>query len=121
MERFTLDIFPALVNLALGSHEVPVEELQATPYHDERVRQFNSARVTVLHGYVMIALEGYQGPKLVFREKAVQVFRNPTRSGLSWVVTETGKKLAIARDDACGCGSRLRSWNPERAVYGEAP
>ena len=35
----------------------------------------------------------------------------------SYIVTKTGKMVAFKLDRNCGCGSRLRAWNPYRHVY----
>jgi hypothetical protein len=32
------------------------------------------------------------------------------------VTTESGKLIAFSKDDNCGCGSRLRSWNPYGSI-----
>jgi len=34
----------------------------------------------------------------------------------SQLLTESGKGLAFRRQDNCGCGSRLRAWNPYKTL-----
>lgn len=57
----------------------------------------------------MIAEDSPEGPKLVFREKVLEIKQE---SKLTHLLTESGKIIVVTKDHNCGCGSRLRSWNP---------
>jgi hypothetical protein len=61
----------------------------------------------------MIGLDSPEGPKLVFQEKYV----SHKKEGKHHIVqTIEGKTLIFRKDDNCGCGSRLRSWQPYGSI-----
>jgi hypothetical protein len=63
----------------------------------------------VIENVLLIAQDSPEGPKVIFREK-VQELSNEGKT--TNILTESGKIIAILKDDNCGCGSRLRGWNP---------
>lgn len=110
------DVFPAYITVAaLGQFSAP-QEIRSNPrmegqYHHDK------ARVVVTGDVVMIAIDSSTGPVIVFRERFTSHDKSNVPSEDSYVVTESGKMLAFSRNDSCGCGSRLRGWNPYRHVY----
>lgn len=73
-------------------------------------------RVIVTDEHIVVAKDGDQGPQIVFRE-TYQEFIPSEKSTLdSFVVTSSGKMLAFKKDTGCGCGSRLRGWNPYKTL-----
>jgi hypothetical protein len=104
-----VDTFPAIVvvtppnsveNLATMTTSLPVPE---------GAKRLDRVRVVVLDGKVMIAIDSPQGPQLIFREAIVEIL---VEGQLVRVRTESDKAIAFIKDHNCGCGSRLRSWNP---------
>lgn len=85
-------------------------------------RQVATARVIISANpdRITIAQDGPQGPEVVFQESydPASYFRNllntrTTTAGTeSYLTTLSGKQIAFLRDSSCGCGSRLKSWNP---------
>ena len=69
-------------------------------------------RVIVTDEMVIVAKDGPEGPQIVFREAYETFISSEKADEDSYVVTKTGKMLAFKKDRACGCGSRLRGWNP---------
>ena len=59
---------------------------------------------------LMVALDSPEGPKLVFREACHSYDRDENK--IHRAITESGKIISFRKDDNCGCGSRLRTWNP---------
>jgi hypothetical protein len=49
---------------------------------------------------------------IVFRETYEEFLPSKEVTKDSFVVTSSGKMVAFKKDTGCGCGSRLRGWNP---------
>ena len=69
-------------------------------------------RIIVTDELVVIAKDAPDGPQIVFREAYETFIPSEDAKTDSWVVTKSGKMLAFKKDTGCGCGSRLRGWNP---------
>lgn len=104
-----VDVFPAVVRLAPPNSLSDITELQIYGAAPEGSRFIDRCRVVILNETIMIANDSPSGPRLVFREKLSET-RHEGR--LSHVRTVSGKILTFRKDENCGCGSRLRSWNP---------
>ena len=119
--RVTFDLFPAKVLVI-----PPSEELDALVYEDiaflstvANGRRVEAVRIVFTEATVMIAGDSPQGPVLIFQEKydPTSLILNKNRSKPMRVRTLNGKVLVFTKDDNCGCGSKLRAWNPYRTVY----
>lgn len=117
MAQVILDIFPATVIITGLNSTTPIEDLRSAP-PTPGTRQINTARVIVTSDRVLIAVDGPTGPQIVFSQGYVpgSVFKNPDKSKDSYLTAETGQAVVFRKDTVCGCGSRLRSWNPFRSV-----
>lgn len=115
------DLFPARIFVA-----PPSDELSSMSYEELTVlssapgfRRVDAVRVVITEATVMVAADSPSGPMLIFQEKydpaSLQTQKN--RSKPSRLRTLTGKVLVFQKDDNCGCGSRLRTWNPYRTVF----
>ena len=104
-------------------HDVfPSEVVVSSPNPDtgEMVSSFEilSARVVVTDNEVLVAVDSPTGPVMVLRlpytpgnfEKGAKLYDR------SSVLASTGQRLTFRRDDSCGCGSRLRGWNPYATI-----
>jgi hypothetical protein len=107
--RKQLDVFPALVKVIPPGSLSDLSQVNVTGDLPQGTRKLDRCRVTIVNDTILIAVDSPEGPKLVFREKVVEMINE---KGLDRVKTESGKMLAFVRDTNCGCGSRLRSWNP---------
>jgi hypothetical protein len=106
--RAISDVFPALVWLA-PPNSIGLDELTIPGNAPEGTRKVDRVRVVLLGDSILIAQDTPEGPKLVFREK----FTHRHVDGkLQAVLTESEKVVAFIKDSSCGCGSRLRGWNP---------
>lgn len=112
------DVFPAFAIFTPADDPTPTEDMTSAPPFPKTGRSFDKARVVVYGDRVMVAIDGDTGPKIVFSEQYVHGthFKSPDKTKDSYITTVTGKKIAYRRNDACGCGSRLRSWNPYRTL-----
>lgn len=109
------DLFPAFVAVAQeGTMEL--SQLTSSPA-PKGAYALSTTRVIVTDERVIVAHDGQQGPVIVFNEAYQEFDKSGTRNEDSHVVTRSGKMLAFKLDRNCGCGSRLRAWNPYSHVY----
>jgi hypothetical protein len=73
-------------------------------------------RVIVTDEQVIVAKDGHGGPQIVFQEKYTTFIPSEKSIEDSYVVTSSGKMLVFKKDTGCGCGSRLRGWNPYKTL-----
>ena len=110
------DLFPAFVTFVGADDPILYTDMASGPPNPRDARTYDKARVIVSDSSVLVAVDGDTGPKIVFNEEIAQnsFIRSGNRNQDSFILTVSGRKLAFRRNDACGCGSRLRSWNPYR-------
>jgi len=103
------DLFPAHLAVApAGLCEL--SEMTAFPPVDGAYR-VEKSRVIVTDTHIIVARDTDAGPAVVFQERYSKFIKN-TKDTDSYVMTTSGKLLAFRKDTNCGCGSRLRGWNP---------
>jgi len=112
----THDVFPAYVIFVPAHVATSIDEMRSFPPTPKDARFFDRARVVVIGNIVTVAIDGDRGPNVVFREEVARFYKNPDKKLDSKIVTVSGKKLVYKRNDACGCGSRLRAWNPYKTL-----
>jgi hypothetical protein len=108
------DVFPAFVAVAPADLEIALGDLVSAP-PSPGAFQVAIARVVITGDRIIVAQDQGNGPTVVFSEliKPETYWKSyDIRTIDSYVETISGKKLAWRKDSACGCGSRLRSWNP---------
>lgn len=112
------DIFPAFVAVLPADDPTPLHEMTSGPLHPKQARQIITARVVVFNNRITIAVDGNDGPKIVFNQAVdpASFKKAPKQSQDSFIQTLNGIKIAYRKDENCGCGSRLRSWNPYRIL-----
>jgi hypothetical protein len=109
MLKKSIDVFPALIKLAPPGSLSDYTTLQTTGDVPQGTRRVDRSRAVVINNFLIIAHESPEGPLVVFKE----AIEGMTQEGkTSHVLTVSGKIIAISKDDNCGCGSRLRGWNP---------
>ena len=92
------DTFPCIVTFVNGdsSHQISI------------------ARVVQTEDRIIIARDAPAGPVIIFDEP---YSGTPTWNGSEGTVEMvSGTRIEYKKDSACGCGSRLRSWNPYRNI-----
>lgn len=105
----SLDIFPALLKIAPAGSLDDFRALTPVGAAPEGTRRLDRCRTAILDEKLYIVVDSPTGPEVVFREGVSEIDRS---DGIVHIVTQTGKILAIKKDANCGCGSRLRTWNP---------
>jgi hypothetical protein len=107
--RVLIDVFPALVRIAPPGSLSDITSFGVRGDAPQQTRRLDRCRVAVVDTMIRIAVDSPEGPSLVFQE---QISERQSKNKTHWVVTESGKILVFEKDNNCGCGSRLRNWNP---------
>jgi hypothetical protein len=106
--RSLSDVFPAIAWIA-PPNSVELSELSTSGPSPQGTRKIDRVRIVLIGNNILIAQDSPEGPKLVFREGFITRLVN---GNVTKVKTDTGKVIAFTKDNNCGCGSRLRTWNP---------
>lgn len=109
--KIIADIFPANVAVAAAGQFEDVYDLQSTP-PTPGSHPVGTTRVIITEDAIFIAQDGPSGAQVIFQEK-YEVYLSGDESR---VITLSGKMLAFKKDTNCGCGSRLRGWNPYKTL-----
>lgn len=114
--KIIYDLFPAHVSAAPANLiPDPIEFTSLSTI--QGTYQLDTARVIVTETHVLIAQDTPNGAQIVFNETYTNFYKSAAQNLDSVVVTSSGKVLAFKKDESCGCGSRLRSWNPYKTLY----
>jgi hypothetical protein len=114
--KIVQDVFPAHLSVVQAGSYEKVQDIRSTPPMDDAY-YLSKTRIVVTSTRVIVAHDGPNGPVIVFSEDYAEHHKSNVATEDSYVVTVTGKMLAFKKDVNCGCGSRLRSWNPYKHVY----
>lgn len=109
--RILLDRFPCHL-AAIGAGKIDDVTTLRSYEPTKGSNYLEITRVIVTDGHIVVAKDGNEGPQIVFREAYETFIPSETPTKDSFVVTASGKMLAFKKDTGCGCGSRLRGWNP---------
>lgn len=114
MEKILLDVFPCNVIVAPETYTTKLDvrsDIPNTLYRDV-------TRIIITETRVMVAIDSPEGAQVIGNElydpETLELGKKPDY--LTRLTTISGKKIAFLKDDGCGCGSRLRSWNPYRSL-----
>lgn len=113
--RIIEDIFPAHSSFAAPGTIDNIETLYANP-EQEDVYYVGTARVVLTENLVLVAVDSPEGAKIVFQEEYETFLTAHSNDPTYRLITKSGKMVAFKRDSSCGCGSRLRSWNPYKTL-----
>jgi hypothetical protein len=82
-------------------------------------RLVSAVRIIITDDKILIGADSHSGPMLIFQEKydksTLVLAKGKVKE--SRLKTPTGKSVIFGRDDDCGCGSKLRAWNPYNTMY----
>jgi len=108
------DLFPAEAILRPANDQPLMDfDFGASNAHD-----IKDVRIIVTPTHIIMAQDGPGGPQVVFKEEYDPglYIRDTERRGLHRIQTRAGRQIAFHITSSCGCGSRLRSWNPYKAL-----
>jgi hypothetical protein len=115
--KIEVDIFPAHFQVAPADVFTDVSTLNSHP-HQQGAFYVGTTRVLIMNvegnQIVLVAQDSPEGAQIIFREKIAEL--QEPNDGTYRLITVSGKALAFSKDTNCGCGSRLRSWNPYRTM-----
>jgi len=116
------DLFPARVRVCVGENVSDEEyETIGVMTRVQGSRLVDKVRVILTDVTIMIAADSDNGPMLIFRDRYIKESLSPEKPkpgrGVTRLKTETGKVIIMEKDANCGCGSRLRGWNPYNTAY----
>lgn len=107
-----MDVYPALVAVYSApplDHPYP---FQSVGISDGPVSRFNESRVIVHKNRLIVGADSPRGPQAVFSEELAEELPRTQGDPFLRFLTVSGGLVVVARSKGCGCGSRLRSWNP---------
>jgi len=105
MYKFDLDRFPCDVTAVLAEYQ-----------HQDEPFYMGGGRVILVENNILIAVDSDDGPKIIFFEEYTisDISEKPEEDSI--IYTKSGKMIVFSVDDSCGCGSRLRGWNPYKTL-----
>jgi hypothetical protein len=109
--RIIFDLYPAILVAAAPGLVSDIDQVTVAP-PTEGAFMVDRCRIVIDQDLIMVAVDSPDGAKVIFQEE-YDLFTKGTESK---IITKGGKMLAFKRDENCGCGSRLRSWNPTRTL-----
>jgi hypothetical protein len=105
----SFDVFPALLVSAPPGSLSDITELNIIGDKPQGTKKLDRCRAALIEDLLIVATDGPDGIKVVFRERIVE---SAKVEKTHYVKTISGKILAITKDVNCGCGTKLRGWNP---------
>jgi hypothetical protein len=112
--RILKDVFPAHLAVVAAGVLDDVYDLNSAPATKDAY-YLATTRVIVTEELVVVAQDSPKGANIVFQEK-YETFLSVKNDQDSRIITVSGKMLAFKKDSNCGCGSRLRAWNPYKTI-----
>lgn len=115
MAKILVDRFPCNLVAVPAGFTDDVTTLCSQP-PTRKANYLDVTRVIVTDEHILVAKDSPQGPQIVFRETYETFVASRGADEDSYVTTTSGKMLAFRKDRGCGCGSRLRGWNPYNTI-----
>lgn len=109
-----VDVFPAVLKIAPPDSLSDIKSLNFLEKAPQGTRKLDRCRIVVVDDVILVAVDSPEGPELVFRERTTELL---SVGGLHHVRTESAKIMVFKKDNSCGCGSRLRSWQPYKHLF----
>jgi hypothetical protein len=114
--KILMDRFPCHL-AAIGANQIEDVTTMRSFEPTKGSNYLEITRVIVTEDHILVAKDGNTGPDIVFKEKYTTFIPSDESTKDSFIVTESGKMLAFKKDTGCGCGSRLRGWNPYKTIF----
>jgi hypothetical protein len=111
------DTFPANVHITPSDTYPNIDMHQISHHQGSAIRGSKLlpiARVIADETTVYIGVDSSTGPVMFFREQYTE--RELDEQKITRFITVTNKIIAVKKDRACGCGSRLKNWSPVGSI-----
>jgi hypothetical protein len=111
------DLFPSHLTVAPAGVYEDIHELHSYP-QQPNAYYLQTTRIIVSDTHITVAADDPSGPQIVFREtySPGDFEKSAKLDEDSYLTTTSGKMLVFKKDTNCGCGSRLRAWNPYKTL-----
>lgn len=106
-----VDLFPAIIFLAPPGSLENLSDLIIDAPKPQGTRKVDRCRVAIVDNRIYIVVDSPEGPSVVFREGIISYEKSEDKK-MHRAQTVSDKLLLFFKDQNCGCGSKLRSWNP---------
>lgn len=120
MSRIIQDTFPAHLSVAPANYSDDVFSINAQG-NPEEVYYRDITRIVLVEDEkglsIWVAQDSPTGAQIIFQERLAEFYKADKPEQVSRAKTVSGKLLAFQKDSNCGCGSRLKSWNPYRTLH----
>ena len=120
MSRIIQDTFPAHLSVASADYSDDVFSINAQG-NPEEVYYRDITRIVLVEDEkglsIWVAQDSPTGAQIIFQERLAEFYKADKPEQVSRAKTVSGKLLAFQKDSNCGCGSRLKSWNPYRTLH----
>jgi hypothetical protein len=114
------DIFPSHFSVAPADFTTDVFGIDAETNPDG-VFYRDITRILIIEdekgSLIWVAQDTPTGVSLIFQERLAEYYPAKVNTEQHHGKTTSGKIFAFRKDSNCGCGSRLKSWNPYRTVH----
>lgn len=118
--RIVGDIFPAHLSVAPADYSDDIMSIKSKGNPDG-VFYRDITRVVLVEDEkgltIWVAQDSPTGANIIFQERLAEYIKAEKPELDSRAKTVSGKIIAFCRDSNCGCGSRLKSWNPYRTLH----
>lgn len=108
------DLFPALVTVYSAdfvlSKKSPFDTVGLSDFSGKK---FTECRVIVQKNRLIVGAHTARGVEAVFQGEVSEIFKDSTYTR---VLTTENFLVVFAKSKGCGCGSRLKSWNPYGSI-----
>ena len=116
--RIVADFFPARLLLAApqifeSTFDMALPEEREPKRIPEGTYYVDVCRIVFTQNEIVIAVEEEDGVRIIFRDKYSPIHN--VSQDIDRIITTTGRMLVFEVDSTCGCGARLKSWNPSSA------
>lgn len=116
--KIKYDLFPAHL-AAADAHLLTDPQTLSSKPTTEGAYYLQTTRVVIDDTHITVAQDSPNGAMIVFREPYTtgNFYKSAIPEEDSILITDSGKVLAFKKDTNCGCGSRLRGWNPYKTLH----
>jgi hypothetical protein len=107
--KLQADVFPAEALFFPPDTASDIDALTMQTPLPAAGKRLGRIRIVVINDGILIGQDSPTGIVVIFKEAIVQ-YKKENR--VHKAQTASGKFVIFSKDTNCGCGSRLKSWNP---------